>query len=66
MQRNCNSCEPTEIKGEEAIAKLHEDLTRDLYELFASHREEITRLMEEFDAHDIDTFVKLDGYERSR
>ena len=52
--------------SEEAIIAVQEDLAHDLYELAASHREEITRLMEEFDAHDIDTSVKLDGYERDR
>ena len=52
--------------SEEAIAAIQADLAHDLYELAASHREEITRLMEEFDAHDIDTSVKLDGYERDR
>ena len=48
----------------EAIATVQEDLARDLYELTAIHREEITHLMEEFDAHDIDMLVRLDGYER--
>ena len=35
-----------------------------MYELAVNHREQITRLMEEFDFHDIDTLVPLDGYER--
>ena len=51
---------------EEDISIVQEDLARDLYEMATSHREEITRVMEEFDAHDIDTSVKLDGYERKR
>ena len=46
--------------SEEAMAVMQEDLAHDLYELETSHREEITRLMEEFDALDIDTSVKLD------
>ena len=50
---------------EEAISTIQDDLARDLYELAASHREEIPRLMEELDAHDIDTSVKLDNYERN-
>ena len=49
---------------DEAITPVQEDLARDLYELTAIHREEITHLMEEFDAHDIDMLVRLDGYER--
>ena len=52
--------------SQEAITAIHANLAHDLYELAASHREEITRLMEEFDAHDIDTSVKLDGYEQDR
>ena len=52
--------------SQEAITAIHANLAHDLYELAASHREEITRLMEEFDAHEIDTSVKLDGYERDR
>ena len=39
------------------------DLGRNLYELAVSHREETTRLVDKFDAHDIDTLVQLDGYE---
>ena len=35
--------------SEEAIAAIQADLAHDLYELAASHREEITRLIEEFD-----------------
>ena len=37
-----------------------------MYELAVNHREQITRLMEEFDVHDIDTSVHFDGYERER
>ena len=51
---------------EEDISTVQEDLAQDLYEQASSHREEITRLMEEFDAHDIDTSVKLDKYERNQ
>ena len=49
--------------SEEAIIVVQDDLAHDLNELAASHREEITRLMQEFEAHDIDTSVKLDAYE---
>ena len=51
--------------SKEAITAIQEDLARDLYELASNHREEITCLIEEFDAHDIDTSVKLDKYERN-
>ena len=47
--------------SEEAIIVVQDDLAHDLKELAA--REEITRLMQEFEAHDIDTSVKLDAYE---
>ena len=52
--------------SEEAIMVVQDDLAHDLNELAGSHREEITQLMEEFDAHDIDTSLKLDSYERDR
>ena len=52
--------------SEEVDSVVHEDLARDLYELAAIYWEEISQLMEEFDAHDIDTSVQLDGYERKR
>ena len=51
-------------RSEEAMAAVQEDLAHYLYELAANHREEITRFMEEFHAHDIDTSIKLDDYER--
>ena len=50
--------------SKEAIKAVQEDLARDLYELAACYREEITHVMEEFDAHDIDSSVRLHGYER--
>ena len=37
-----------------------------MYELAAIYWEEISQLMEEFDAHVIDTSVQLDGYECKR
>ena len=48
------------------ISTVQEDLARDLYELAVSHREEVPRVMDEFDAHDIDTAAKQDNYERNR
>ena len=46
---------------EEAISTIQEDIAKDLYDMAASHREEITQLMQEFDKHEIDTSVQLDG-----
>ena len=51
---------------EDAISTVQEDIARDLYDMAASRREEITRLMQEFDKHDIDTSVQLDDYEQTR
>ena len=49
----------------EAISTVQDNLARDLYGLATTHGEEITPLMEEFNAHDIDTSVKLDNNERN-
>ena len=51
---------------EEVISTLQKDIARDLYDMAASRREEITRLMQEFDKHDIVTSVQLDDYEQTR
>ena len=50
----------------EAISIVQEDIARDLYDRVASHQEEITRLIQEFDKHEIDTSVHLDAYEQTR
>ena len=42
---------------EEAISTVQEDIAKDLYDLAACHREEITHIMQEFDKHDVDTTV---------
>ena len=34
--------------------------------MIATHQEEISQLMQEFDKHEIDTSVQLDGYEQGR
>ena len=51
---------------EEAISTVQEDIVRDLYDMAASHREEITWLMQEFVKHEIDTSVQLDCYEQTK
>ena len=54
---NSKSQGPGFFKMTEAISTVQEDITRDLYDMAASHREEIIRLMHEFDKHEIDTSV---------
>ena len=41
----------------EAISTVQEEIARDLYEMAAANREEISQLMQEFDKHEIDTSV---------
>ena len=52
--------------SEEAISAIQEDIAQDLYEMAACHRKEISRIMQEFDKHDVDTSVKLDAFEAER
>ena len=40
---------------EEAISTIQEDIAKDLSEIAACHQEEVNRLMQEFDKHDIDS-----------
>ena len=51
---------------EEAISAVEEDIARDLYDLAVGHREEIIRLMQEFDKHDVNTAVQLDAFEAEK
>ena len=51
---------------EEAISTVQEDIAKDLYEIAACHREEVSRIMQEFDKHDVDTVVQLDNLESER
>ena len=48
---------------EEAISMVQEDIAKDLYDMATCHREEVSRLMQEFDKHEIDASVQLDAYE---
>ena len=51
---------------EEAISTIHEDIAKDLSEIAACHQEEMNRLMQEFDKHDIDTTFQFEAYEDER
>ena len=51
---------------EEAISTIQEDIAKDLTEIAACHQEEITRIMQEFDKHDIETAVQFEAYEAER
>ena len=42
---------------EEAISTIQEDIAKDFSDIKAYHQEEMNRLMQEFDKHDIDTAV---------
>mgnify|MGYP006950759745 CR=1 FL=1 len=45
--------------SEEAITTVQEDIAKDLYEMVAYHKEEVSRIMQEFDKHDVNTSVHL-------
>ena len=51
---------------ENAISTIQEDIAKDLSDIAACHQEEINRLMQEFDKHDIETTVQFDDYEAER
>ena len=44
---------------EEAICTIQEDIAKDLSDIAACHQEEVNRLMQEIDKHDIDTVVQF-------
>ena len=50
----------------EAISIVQEDIAKDLSEIAACHQEEVNRLMQEFNKHDIDTTVQFEAYEAER
>ena len=52
--------------SEEAMTTVQEDIARDLYDMAAYFREEVNRIMQEFDKHDVDTSVELDNIEAER
>ena len=45
---------------------VQEEIAKDIYEIAAFYKEEINRIMQEFDKHDIDTSVQLDHVEAER
>ena len=51
---------------ENAISTIQEDIAKDLSDIAACHQEEINRLMQEFDKHDIETAVQFEAYEAER
>ena len=48
------------------IDTIHEDIIKDMDEIAGFYREEIQRIMQEFDKHDIGTSVQLDKIEAER
>ena len=50
----------------EAISTIQEDIAKDLSDIATCHQEEVNRLMQEFDKHDIDTVVHFEAYEAER
>ena len=52
--------------SEEAISTVQEDIAKDLYEMAACYREEVNRIMREFDKHDVNRAVQLDNIEAER
>ena len=48
------------------IDTVQEEITKDIYEIAAFYKEDINRIMQEFDKHDIDTSVQLDKVEAER
>ena len=48
------------------IDNIQEDIMKDMDEIAAFYREEIQRIMQEFDKHDIGTSVQLDKIEAER
>ena len=51
---------------EEAISTIQEDIAKDFSDIAACHQEEVNRLMQEFDKHDIDIVVQFEAYEVER
>ena len=52
--------------SEEAMSTVQEDIAKDLYDMVMYFREEVNRIMQEFDKHDVDTSVELDNVEAER
>ena len=52
--------------SEEAISTVQEDIGKDLYEMATCYREEVNRIMQEFDKHDVNISIQLDNIEAER
>ena len=46
---------------DKAIAIVQEDIAKDLYDMATCHREEASRIMQEFDKHDVNVVIHLDN-----
>ena len=51
---------------EDAISTIKEDIAKNLSDIAACHQEEVNRLMQEFDKHEVDMAVQLEAYEAER
>ena len=56
----------SEDMSQDAIDTVQEEIAKDIYEIAAFYKEDINRIMQEFDKHDIDTTVQLDQVEAER
>ena len=52
--------------SDEAMTMVQEDIAKDLHDMVAYFKEEVNRIMQEFDKHDVDTSVELDTVEAER
>ena len=52
--------------SQDAIDTVQEEIAKDIYEIAAFYKEEINRIMQEFNKHDIDTTIQLDQVEVER
>ena len=48
------------------MTTVHEDIAKNLYDMATYLREEVNRIMQKFDKHDVDTSVQLDNIEAER
>ena len=51
-------------RDEESITTVQDELANDIYELTTRHKEEINKLLEEFDDQQIANTLELDAYEK--
>ena len=52
--------------SEEAMTTVQEDIAKELYDMATYFREEVNRIIQEFDKHDVDTSVELDTDDAER